>query len=232
MKFQPVSDIPQYIRAQTSSLQHHPYMHVEQNSETLTSLYEMYRSYVDMQKSHNIQSYGMRFNEVMHIMNDLRMKYTSSQDLDANNHVRNTVMDEAFQCVIVFIADIYYMFMDFIRTLSDIWQESAAQPDTEQLVFPKVEQDEKPGNKERSQTRLLDAYAAQQKLDVQKGELPVRVNDVVVFLEALKQNAYAGSSRYSEMLAQLNNVTTLLSDLAHLVADYEKAATALLSANQ
>ncbi|GCE19973.1 hypothetical protein [Dictyobacter kobayashii] len=207
--------------------------------QTLQALYRMYHVYLDTQQATNIGTFVNRFNDIMTIINNLqRLIETSYGSYEA--FVHQISPDDPLQRVRVFIADLYYIFMEFVRLLSEVLQQNNVHLDTEKLSSMQGEADvqllnpyreifeDESMEEQHNFTPLAQVYASHQQLDKVKKHLTSRVADSTAFLEFLKENIGTGTSKGDEIAIQLTNVTQLLVDMQRLLFDYERAASFLL----
>lgn len=200
--------------------------------QILQSLYKMYHSYMDEKQRPNISTFMKRFNEAMSAMNEIQQHIQSSPVSSATQES----IALSLQQMRIFISDLYSIFMEFIRILSDLLQRSNENLDTEELSssytathhvqVQDVQQERKAA--EHDLTILFQAYTNHQQLDQRKGDLASRVREVTTFLNFLKQNVANTASGREELIVRLNHATSLLDDMSRLLAEYEKAASTLL----
>lgn len=214
--------------------------HVRQNApvdplaekQTLQMLYRMYHAYLDEEQSPNIHTFVARFNEVMSIMNDVQRALRSSYNPDGHQDL----LENLLQRLQVFVADLYYTFMDFIHVLSNALQQNNVNLDTEKLSPVQDTQlavsiqdavhDVSTGG--RDLASLCYAYDTHQQLNRLKGHLSNRVCEGTAFLNFLQQRVEIAAGTQKEVLVQLNAMAELLYDMSLLLAEYEKAASLLI----
>ncbi len=198
--------------------------------QTLQSLYKIYHAYLDEKQSPNIYSFMKRFNEVMSIINEIQ------QNTQYVKQAGQDPVEQSLQRLQAFVSDLYYMFIDFIRVLSDLLQQNDVYLSTEELSslstpsYPLAKQNMQDEQKkpESGLIVLLQAYNTHQQLDQLKGDLTSRVREVTTFLNFLKQNVTNTASGREELIVRLNYATSLLDDMSRLLAEYAKAASTLL----
>ena len=200
--------------------------------QTLHSLYRMYHGYLDGKQSSNVYSFMKRFNEVMSAINEIQ------HNIQPNSvfHPEQDLIAQSLQRLQDFVSDLYSMFVEFIRALSDLLQENNVSLSTEELSslhaiipplqMPAMQHEEK--NHERDLTVLFQAYTTHQQLDRLKGDLTSRVREVTNFLNFLKQNVTSTASGREELIVRLNYATNLLDDMSRLLTEYERAVSTLL----
>ncbi|MBA2681815.1 MAG: hypothetical protein H0U76_25895 [Ktedonobacteraceae bacterium] len=207
---------------------------IELSSEKqiLHSLYKVYHSYMDEKQSPNISTFMKRFNEALSAINEIQQNIQSvSVSSASQDRIASSLQD-----LRMFISDLYSMFMEFIRIVSDLLQQSDVDSTTEHLSSSStttsylqgqtVQQERK--DSKRDLTVLSQAYTTHQQLDRLKGDLAGRVREVTTFLNFLKQNVANTASGREELIVRLNYATNLLDDMSRLLTEYEKAASTLL----
>ncbi len=200
--------------------------------QVLQSLYKMYHSYMDEKQSPNISTFMKRFNEVMSAMNEIQQ----SIQMTSESPTSRELITVSIEHMRIFVSDLYSVFTEFIRILSDILQQNNENLNTEEISFlyanaprvrmQNVQQEGK--DAERDLTVLSQAYTAHRQLDRLKGDLVGRVREVTTFLNFLKKNVANNVSGREELIVRLNHATNLLDDMSRLLAEYEKAASTLL----
>ena len=206
--------------------------------ETLRALYHMYHAFIDLNGQTNIQSFVTRFKDVISVIEEVqrlceqrlsvaRDRYASTVVLDSS--LASMSVEKLLQKVKVFICDLYYIFMDFIRALSTALQQNDVHLNTDKVaVLPGGRGSEKI---RRIQLERLQEYTLQDVQDVcqqlQRRRLQVepQIDEATAFLEFLKEiwrEPDAKVYQLSEILVQTDAVSRLLVELLHIVADYEK----------
>ncbi len=209
---------------------------VQRNSheqQALLDLYRMYHSFINVQQNFNLNTFIMRFNDVMSILHDLQSVTDCSY---GEFHVQDAeAFEDIVQRIRVFIADLYSIFMEFLRALSETLQKYNVQLDTEKLTSLSTQQhrDEPLLQAPACElTSLFSVYQAHQRLNEKRGLMVRRISEAAAFLEFLKEGQSGDGdthiSKRDEILLQLNNVGRLLQELSHLLTDYEKATATLL----
>ncbi len=200
--------------------------------QVLQSLYKMYHSYMDEKQSPNISTFMKRFNEVMSAMNEIQQ----SIQMTSESPTSRELITVSIEHMRIFVSDLYSVFTEFIRILSDILQQNNENLNTEEISFlyanaPRVQMQnvqQEGKDAERDLTVLSQAYTAHRQLDRLKGDLVGRVREVTTFLNFLKKNVANNVSGREELIVRLNHATDLLDDMSRLLAEYEKAASTLL----
>jgi hypothetical protein len=193
------------------------------DEQKLQALYHMYHAYLGLQQN-NLGTFMTRFNDVMSTMGEL-------QNLLAQRHDSYVSAEPPIERVSGFITDLYYIFVEFIRTLSQVLEANDVHLDTEEVV----------AMQERSLaydmqtgalcniTPLLKVFEAHQLLNARKGPVSGRVDATTAFLEFLEESLTADYGKRDEIIAQLNSTAALLKDLSQLLAGYELALSALVN---
>ena len=199
----------------------------DNEQQMLQALYKMYHAYMNANKNNNINTFISRFNDAMLTIQEIQRVVEHSYPAKGI-YTRDSTLEEPLHRVKAFIADIYYIFMEFMRVLSETLQQNNVQLDTEKLSSLQGEQaiDEKLPS-QSNLASLFGVYEAHQRLNQKRGVVAARIADAVAFLEFLKEGFGSDVNQRDEILSQLNNVIRLLHDVSRLVADYEKAAATL-----
>jgi len=199
----------------------------DNEQQMLQALYKMYHAYMSMNQGKNLSTFVSRFNDAMATIQEIQR--TVEHGYQANDfYTHDSSVEEPLHRVKAFIADIYYIFMEFMRVLSETLQQNNVQLDTEKLSSLHGERAlraELPS--QNNLVSLFGVYEAHQRLSQKRGVVASRIADATAFLEFLKEGLGAGVNQRDEILSQLNNVIRLLHELSRLVTDYEKAAATL-----
>jgi hypothetical protein len=198
--------------------------------KALSDLYRMYHALLSAKQPININTFVVRFNDAMTMLHEIQQRievhYGRPQEHEG------MTFEETLHRVRVFIADLYYIFMEFIRALSDILQKHNVQLDTEKLTTLSVEQrgmESVVPTPTRDLAPLFGVYEAHQRLNEKRGLMSGRIGDAAAFLEFLKEslNGEAKINKQDEILFQIHQVGTLLRELSRLLGDYEQATATL-----
>ncbi|HTI15451.1 MAG TPA: hypothetical protein VL461_12960 [Dictyobacter sp.] len=100
--------------------------------QTLQALYQMYHTYIDEKQGAGIQRFVATFNEVMALLGSIEQLLARHTTAD-QGYTQQKVPNALIQQVSTYVADIYYIFMEFLRTLSNALQNCTAYFDTEEL---------------------------------------------------------------------------------------------------
>lgn len=206
--------------------------------ETLRALYQMYHAFIDVNEQTNIQSFVNRFNEVIAVLENIQRLFEQGSAHVREMYAPSVVLvsspvpmavENLLGKAKVFICDLYYIFIDFIRTLSVVLQENDVHLSTDKLTsLPGGRRSEKI---RRVQLERLHEYGLQDVQEVYRQlrqrrlEMEPQIGEVTAFLEFLKEilrEPDAKVYQLSEILVQTDAVSRLLVELLHIVAGYEK----------
>jgi hypothetical protein len=188
--------------------------------QILQALYRMYHTYMSANQDKNLSTFVSRFNDAMATVQEIQR--IVERDYQANDrYTRASSVEEPFRRVKVFMADLYYIFLEFMRVLSEILQKNNVQLNTEELCSLQGEQavDEK-ALSQYNLVSLFGVYEAHQRLNQNREVIAARITDATAFLEFLKESLATDLNRRDEFLSQLNNITRLLHELSCLVAGF------------
>ncbi|MBA2396908.1 MAG: hypothetical protein H0V70_29655 [Ktedonobacteraceae bacterium] len=188
----------------------------------LQELYRIYHAYIDSKQSNNISTFVVRFDAVASALNEVQYLLNNYQDAFVSP------TEDILHGIRTFIADLYYMFMELVRTLSNVLEGNDVHIDTDKLTSPQ------PGLADQSAyiASLSKVFLEHQRLTKMKGMLPGRVSDSKAFLLFMRESLHENFHRRTEIIMHLNNVILLLEDLASLLSGYEDAAGMLLKGDK
>jgi hypothetical protein len=199
----------------------------------LYTLYHVYHAYLNLEQGNMLGTFVGRFNEVMATIDevqDLVEHDRGSGSYDLYPHY--TSMEDPLHRVRGFIGDLYYTFVEFMRTLSDILQENDARLDTEELSSLQKQQlphtDVQDTQEPQALTSLAYVYDAHQRLNAGTAAIPRHLNDAITFLKFLEESLDSNFNKRDEIVAQMQKIIQLLDDISHLLANYERAMSILL----
>lgn len=195
--------------------------------EALQALYRMYHIYRDQHQGSD--SFVTRFTNAMSAISTIQTALEQCR-------VPGIADARPLDYVCAFIADLYYVFVEFIRALSEILEASDAPVETDQLspkqpplAHSETLQDPQQTLRDTHHLALLyRIYEAQQCLNTRYGPINQRVQEAKAFLVFLEEALCGGTHKREEFMLQFSCVSRLLSDLAVLVEDYERATSILL----
>lgn len=216
-----------------------------QAHETLQALYRMYYAFLNLNEKTNLQSFVTRFNEVLSVLGEVQRLFEQrppmapdiySSPVVLNNSPLPMVIETLLQKVKVFISDLYYIFMDFIRNLSSVLEQNNVHLNTDKLASLPERRSERIHRIQlerlHEQTVSLQGVReAYQQLQWRRLQVEPQISEVTAFLEFLKETFRTLDvkvSQLSEILAQADTVSRLLAELLHIVADYEKITMNLM----
>ncbi len=193
---------------------------INDEPQMLQALYRMYHTYLDANQGKSLSTFVSRFNDAMVTIQEIqRIMECSYQANDC--YTRISSVEEPLQRVKLFMADLYYIFMEFMRVISEILQHNNVQLNTEEL-FP-LQGAQAVDEKVLSQSNLVSlfgVYETHQRLNQNRDVIAARITDATAFLEFLKESLATDLNRRDEFLSQLNNITRLLHEFSCLVADF------------
>jgi len=206
----------------------------EHEQSTLYLLYQFYHTYITVGQGKGIEGFITRFTEVTAALDRLEFSMTQRGGRSASSamggHMASSVsFEEPLHHIKEFIADLYYMFMELIRSLSTILQENDIHLDTEEMASlmhgyrPEPRQNEDEGNI----IPLMEVYAFHQRLEGQ-GVFSKKVNDARAFLAFLGERLLKDSNRRDEIIVRLSEASGLLNDLSQLLFSYDCALSTFL----
>lgn len=194
-------------------------------------LYRIYHTYVVMEQENTLGSLLTRFQEAMIVIDDVQMLLEHSRDsYDVYPH--HTPMEDQLHRVRGFMADIYYTFAEFMRSLSGALHEKEVYLNTEELAsLPKspTEGSMSPAQYDpQGLAALMQTYEEHARLNAGKATLSRHLGDAIAFLEFLDEALPAVMNRRDDIVAQMAKISHLLHDVKRLLANYESAAMILL----
>ncbi|HEY4382928.1 MAG TPA: hypothetical protein VGN34_00425 [Ktedonobacteraceae bacterium] len=207
----------------------------EQDQQILQALYTLYHVYLGSTQTQSnnavLNTFITRFNEIMYIIRGIQESknyFTSSYP---------TAIDESLQRIKSYIAELYYIFMEFIRTISIILQINDIHVDTDELPptqkQPAMQDQQKtmPGQQTlmiNEITRLQTIYETHQRLNSIKGGIANRVSDTTALIAYLEESFGRELKKHNNLTARLKMIPLLLNDLAALLSEYEDVIGSLL----
>jgi hypothetical protein len=209
--------------------------HVARKEQThsLRELYEFYHTYLHMDNGNTPSVLATRFNEAMTIIDEVQQIVEPSGQLRETAPVVSHLGSGPLYQVRAFIADLYYLFVEFMRMLASVLHESDIQVHTEELSTMRRSLKE---SKEESHIRetqelapLVGVYEMLQRFYAQKGPLTIQVGEALAFLEYLEEHLDRSVNRRDEVIAQVQKVAQLLNELSHLLSTYERVTVLLLN---
>jgi hypothetical protein len=204
-------------------------------AQMLQALYRMYHTYVDSQQGPNITTFVARFNEVMATIGDIQQSFTQSQRYRSYAEVAHQPSqayqsggpEESFEQLRTFVADLYYIFMDFVRVLSETLQQNNVQLDTEKLFSMHAETHSSQFISARMDG-IYHLYERHRHSVVLREDMLQRITAATAFLEFLKQRVNMPEHKLNDVHMQINKVIALLGEMDQLLGEYEKMLSLLL----
>ena len=193
----------------------------------LQELYRVYHAYIDAKQSNNIGTFVVRFDGVVSSINEIQ------HILDTNRDICIRPSEDPLHRIRTFIVDIYYMFMELVRTLSNALEDNDVHVDTEKISsmqqYHLVSTDV--ADLQMYIAPLSNAFSKHQRFNQMKGTLSLRISDSRAFIIFMRESLERDFDKRNEILVHLNSVAVLLEDLAYVLAAYEDAASLLLESS-
>lgn len=192
--------------------------------DKLQDLYRVYHSYVNMQQSNNVETFITRFNTVMVAITEVQHLLECTQTGGA---IANT---SPLEHITGFVVDLYYMFVEFIRALSDALEANDVHIDTEELELSRLGGHlcGHAASLPQFLAPLIKTYEMHQRFNTRLGRLTHRISDTTAFLEFLEECLDIEGDKREMIISQLNSASRLLKDLSLLLVDYEIATAIVL----
>jgi hypothetical protein len=191
--------------------------------EKFDALYRMYHFYFDALPGHGTGAFFARFNEVMSTIDQVQRMIEHTADA----YFKPSSVEDYLHKVRGYVADMYTVFNEFARALSNALQGLDIYVDTEkQASLQPLQGEEK--HDSRAITPLINVYEIHRQLNEIIGTVNSRTSEATAFLIFLQDQLSETMSKRDEIVAQINNVAKLLNDLTCRLADYENIASALL----
>jgi hypothetical protein len=195
----------------------------------LQDLYRIYHACIDTKQSNNIGTFVVRFDATVSALNEIQQLLEKNQD----QHMSFT--EDPLHRIRAFIADIYYMFMELVRTLSAVLESNNVHLDAEESVDSELDphsaQERQDVFSLRRLAPLANVFVEHQRLNKTKDALSSRIKECTTFLVYLEECLIDASHKRNEIASPLYNISILLSDLTYLVTNYEDAVSLVLSSS-
>jgi hypothetical protein len=187
------------------------------------SLYRMYHFYFDTQPGHGMDAFFARFNEIMSTIDQVQHFVERSPNLYSNP----SSVEDHLHKVRGYVADMYTVFSEFARALSNALQGMDIYIDTEkQASLQQFQGEEKQDI--RPIAPLIKVYETHQQLNEIIGTVTSRASEATAFLIFLQDQLDKTVNKRDEIIVQINHVAKLLNDLTCRLADYENTVATLL----
>jgi hypothetical protein len=209
---------------------------VEMHQQTIQALYRVYHTYLTAEHGDTLGSFVVRFHEIMMTIDDVQSIFESGQGgyEFANTLAFHVSAEDHLHRVRGFIADLYYVFMEFVRALARVLQISDAHIDTEEISLPQkhiaehIEEYKIKTLDLPQQADLLSIYEMHCQVQAAQSMRARQVSDSLAFLEFLQERLAKNRKEREEVLTQLHAIGNVLNELSQLLIGYEQAVSTLL----
>ncbi|GHO43355.1 hypothetical protein [Ktedonospora formicarum] len=204
---------------------------------SLSALYQVYHTYLHMGNGNTLDAFVVRFNEVMSTLDEVQAA-TDPNEEGYPCLAQQRSVEDALHRVRGFIADLYYMFLEFVRALTETLEaheavSEASLSNTEELSS--LQRQAAASTEARIKgigsppfAQLMQVFEKHQQLNTHKGALYAHMTDTLLFLKFLEENLSSDPQKRDEIIAQIERVGRFLSDLSQLLVGYESAVSALI----
>jgi hypothetical protein len=208
----------------------------EMHQQTIQALYRVYHTYLTAEQGNTLGSFVVRFHEIMMTIDDVQSIFESDQggyEL-ADTLARHVSVEDHLHRVRGFIADLYYVFMEFVRALARVLQVSDAHIDTEEIslaqkhIAEHIEEYKVKTLDLPRQADLLSIHEMHRQVQAARGIRARHVSDALAFLEFLQERLAKNRKEREEVITQLHAIGSLLNELSQLLVGYEQAVSTLL----
>jgi hypothetical protein len=215
-----LSGTSEELRAIVSAEMPHP----DDTLQKLHALYRVYHEYLNIQHDKSIGRFVSNFDEAMQTLSTLQSMLEKEPD---------SVMSQSLERVGMFIGDLFYIFIEFIKALSEVLEAHDVHIDTEELKIAEIRPSKniKDVYSQDALTQLSHIYAAHQQLNEKYGTLKQRVGASTALLSFLEETISGDVQKHAEIILQLRHASRLLDDLWLLLSNYESTARLLLQYN-
>jgi len=190
----------------------------------LDELYRISQLYLENKSGHGIDEFIARFNRSMAAIDEVQAMVVQGNDLTVYTDPKH--VEDLLHSMRGLIADMYAVFMEFARVISNTLQGSGIYIDTEKLSS--IEQQRSADKDPQNSSSFLKVYETYLQLNEKKGTLASRIADATAFLIFLGGSLGNDFNKREMVIAQLNKVAKLLNDLSYLLSDYESTISELL----
>ena len=208
----------------------------KKHQQTIQALYRVYHMYLTTEQGNTLGSFVVRFHEIMMTIDDIQSIFESNQDGYelADALARHVSAEDHLHRVRGFIADLYYVFMEFVRALARVLQVSDAHIDTEEIsltqknIAENVEEYTAKALDAPAEAHLVSIYEMHRQVQATQSTLARRISDSQAFLAFLHERLAKDRKEREEILVQLHAIGGLLNELSQLLAGYGQAVSTLL----
>src|SRR5579863_2828932 len=200
------------------------------HKQRLSEIYRVVQLYLGTKSGDGTSEFMVGFRAAMAAIDEVQAIAMQSPLVGPGPSTQH--MEHLLEKVRASIADVYSIFIEFSRAISNVLQGSGIYIDTEELSSIALERST--GQAKQKQQRvipdlspLLKVYETHLQLHEKKGTIPNRIDDATAFLIFLSENLASDLNKRDTVIAQLNKIARLLNDLAYLLSDYESAISAL-----
>jgi hypothetical protein len=188
----------------------------------LQELYRIYYTYIDAKQCNNISTFVVHFDAVVLALNEVQHLLEKNQDVFTQS------TEDPLRCIRAFIADLYYIFMELVRNLSNTLEENNIHIETDEHTS--LQEAYSSGGEQdtfslQCLAPLSDVYAEHQRLNVSS-----RIKESMAFLIYLEESLAEALPKHTEIVSHLYEVSTVLGDLSYLIARYEDVVGLMLEA--
>jgi energy-converting hydrogenase A subunit M len=209
----------------------------KKHQQTIQALYRVYHMYLTTEQGNTLGSFVVRFHEIMMTIDDVQSIFESNQggyELVADALARHVSAEDHLHRVRGFIADLYYVFMEFVRALARVLQVSDAHIDTEEIsltqknIAENVEEYKAKALNAPAGEHLTSIYEMHRQVQATQSTLARRISDSQAFLAFLQERLAKDRKEREEILVQLHAIGSLLNELSQLLTGYGQAVSTLL----
>jgi hypothetical protein len=127
-----------------------------------------------------------------------------------------------------YIEELYYIFMEFMRSISAILEINVVDLNTDELPQSQKQAADTSPLAINEVIRLQQVYDAHQQMINARGGIANRVSDVMVLVAYVKESFGRELQQYDDLAARLSTIPLLLNNLTGLLSEYESAVGGLL----
>lgn len=194
------------------------------HKQRLSEIYRIAQLYLSTKHSDGTSEFMARFKEAMATIDEIHVIATQSRVAGLYSNPKH--VEDLLENVRGSIADVYSIFIELARAISNALQGSGIYIDTEELSSLHLER--VVGKTKLDIAPLLKAYETHVQFNAKKGTIASRIDDATAFLMFLGEHLGSDFDKRDTVIAQLNKVAKLLNDLSYLLSNYESTLSALL----